>query len=618
MPDSSTTLAIILGVSECPRAPNLQPLPQCANSAADFDDYLRSSLGLPASNIINLFDSALPASDQLEQIEEWLNAALVGRQAPPADLILFYSGHGGFSRNDQSYFLAVRRTRESAEGASSIRYVDLASGIKRHAGQLRKYLILDCCFAAASVVKMQSDIGQMVIQRVEDELPPSGTAVLCSSAAKMVSIAPEGERHTMFGGALLRCLREGMVSDKEKLSLEDVGKQARRLINNKYPNQAVRPELHVPEQGDGDCAEVPLFPNASWTPSVEVDEELKRPPHQPTIKQSNLADRLGWIAGALSGIVSALSTKVLASPFGVPSEKDLDFYAPISPALIFLVALAVLNWRQPFVLWPRFIVIAVGACFIWGAAWCSVVWLNIAGHSLETFTSLSSFTAISYISGLLFRLLFVSQRLLKGDKEFSIRREAQACIPFALFGLLPAVCHTIFQTDLLTLPVMLAGYVSWQAYSLNSVSAPADLSETFLSKRQVSLTVALLSSLLIVNSPPIARSINAAVGTQVPVAVKTRDVTLADGAADGFKRVVVAFQLAKTTQDTLSCDISARANNSLVSADRTVFFAEQFDDETLEFDLPVSLLGGTATAHFICSGREKYEFDVSFELPTPP
>jgi hypothetical protein len=72
MLNPNKTLAIILGVSECPRALKLQALPQCANSAKDFEDYLLLSMGIAGKNVINLFDSEAAPSDQLDQIEDWL------------------------------------------------------------------------------------------------------------------------------------------------------------------------------------------------------------------------------------------------------------------------------------------------------------------------------------------------------------------------------------------------------------------------------------------------------------------------------------------------------------------------------------------------------------------
>lgn len=259
---------MILGVSDCPRAPNLQPLPQCRNSAEAFEIFLRSDLSLPRSNIINLFDSTASASDQLEKIEDWL-ADRTTTASKHTDLIVYYSGHGGFTRNDQAYFLAIQRTRAGSEGATSIRYIDLASALKRHAQVVRRYMILDCCFAASAVLGMQSDLAQLVIQRVEDELPPSGTAVLCSSSAKLISIAPPGERYTMFSGALLQCLSDGIPGGKRYLTLEDIGKRTREIIAEKFPSDFVRPELHVPEQTLGNPAQVPLFPNPQWKQVVE-------------------------------------------------------------------------------------------------------------------------------------------------------------------------------------------------------------------------------------------------------------------------------------------------------------------------------------------------------------
>jgi len=74
---------------------------------------------------------------------------------------------------------------------------------------------------------------------------------LCSSAAKLVSIAPAGERYTMFSGAFLQCLKDGVSGGNHFLTFEDVGKRTQQIIREKFPNDAVRPELHVPDQHRG-------------------------------------------------------------------------------------------------------------------------------------------------------------------------------------------------------------------------------------------------------------------------------------------------------------------------------------------------------------------------------
>jgi hypothetical protein len=334
------TLAIVLGVSECPRAPNLQHLPQCANSAADFVQYLHERLELPDENVIDLFDSPLHAGEQIEKIEDWLNQH---ERRPNTDLFLYYTGHGGFTRSDQAYFLAVRRTRAGSEGATSIRYVDLASTIKRHAASLRKYLILDCCFAASAVVlRAQTNLNQLVMDRVEDELPSSGTAVLCSSAAKFVSLAPEGERYTMFSGALLECLRSGIPEGPKLLSLEQVGLRTQQIIRTKFPNDAVRPELHVPEQHLGNPARIPLFPNKSVSPQLSEPEpepvfQLETKPELKFVSSHSAPDKKsGFIDDARSAIVvlciaAALGGTVL---YGIYSLRERQIEAEKSQTTI--------------------------------------------------------------------------------------------------------------------------------------------------------------------------------------------------------------------------------------------------------------------------------------------
>lgn len=337
MLDPQKTIALIFGVSECPKAPTFQPLPQCANSARDFDSYVRSKLSLPASNILNLFDSSEPAARQVEQISDWLELAM-SRES--SDLLLYYTGHAGFARADGSYFLAIRDTSAKNDGGTSIRYTDLAHCIKQNAPRVRRYLILDCCFAAAAVPRHQADLNQVVIRKVENELPPSGTALLCSSSSKLASVAPDGKRHTMFSGALLRCLDEGIAGGAQALSLEDIGGRAREIIQEEFDSTAVRPELHVPEQQKGNPARIPLFPNPMWDPSAE-------PVRAPSAPKGFRIERLlvPTIAAA-SGVASALTISIAQYPWGGPDFKNVDYFAPLFPGMCFVVALLIILGSQ--------------------------------------------------------------------------------------------------------------------------------------------------------------------------------------------------------------------------------------------------------------------------------
>lgn len=69
----------------------------------------------------------------------------------------------------------------------------------------------------------------------------------------------------MFTGALLEVLSTNQPREAERLSLRALGQLTADLIRQRYEDAAVRPEVHSPDQRDGDLADVPLFPNPGVT-----------------------------------------------------------------------------------------------------------------------------------------------------------------------------------------------------------------------------------------------------------------------------------------------------------------------------------------------------------------
>jgi hypothetical protein len=267
-----TTLVAILGASEWPSSPELPSSEAFRKSAQDFEAYFRGHpFNLRPENLCYLFDHKGSPLEINRELSEFLTRAQEratrdGR--PIRDLILYYVGHGGFTKGgDQAYFLALRSTEVENEGVSSLRMVDLAGMIRHRAKDLRRYLILDCCFAEQAYQYYQSSSGgdpaKVAHTKALLEFPDRGTALLCSSSKRDFSIAPTGEPHTMFSGALLDVLQTGDVSLETALSLENLGHRVTRLISTKYPDIAVRPKVSSPDQREGNVADIPLFPNAA-------------------------------------------------------------------------------------------------------------------------------------------------------------------------------------------------------------------------------------------------------------------------------------------------------------------------------------------------------------------
>jgi caspase domain-containing protein len=261
-----TTLAILLGASAWPYSPQLASSPAFARSAKDFRDYLISDdgFGLPPENLLDLFDREEAPTQLDAQIQQFLDrrtAELQKGGAGPTDLILYYVGHGGFTGRGHDYYLAVRSTRKDSEGISSLRMADLADTLQKRARRIRRYVILDSCFAASAYAEFQSAPLAAAREKIIEAFPGKGTALLCSSGARDPSLAPVNESHTMFSGTLLEVLRRGDPQGRDSFSLEDIGERVKELVVERYPDEHVRPEVHSPDQREGDIANIPLFPN---------------------------------------------------------------------------------------------------------------------------------------------------------------------------------------------------------------------------------------------------------------------------------------------------------------------------------------------------------------------
>jgi serine phosphatase RsbU (regulator of sigma subunit) len=273
MSTDKRTLAIVIGASEFPYCPTLGGGDAFSNSAEDVHGYLHQpkGLNLPPADVLNLFDDRRPAGELLEEIDTFLIKRQGRKTSTKAEgLLVYYVGHGGFTRDGQEYFLTVRSTRTGLEGPSSIRINDLGHVIKNNARFFCQYLILDCCFSAQAYKTFQSGPGQAAVARTLDSIPTKGTALLCSSGPKEAFLAPEGCAHTMFSEALLNVLKTGDPKFSEFLSLYDVRDLIDRQLRDTYQDERVTPEVHCPNQPEGDLSRLPLFPNPAYTvPSAE-------------------------------------------------------------------------------------------------------------------------------------------------------------------------------------------------------------------------------------------------------------------------------------------------------------------------------------------------------------
>jgi len=296
--DHPSQFAIILGASWFPKAPKLAAGKPFYNSAADFMETLLNpqGLGFLHENVCWLFDDGRSPSDQLEDISEFLvrRVELLGYKTGfVQDLILFYVGHGLFTRSEQAYCLAVRSTSEHNEGATSIRASDLAMVIKESARFARRFLIFDCCFSANLYKEFQSGPLSAARTQLMDKLPSRGTALLCSSSARDPSLAPRDINRTMFSDALLTSLHEGSVMLGSRFSFSELGDLVVHNLMTRFPDRWIRPEVSAPDQREGDISSIPLFPNFAYrslTPEADLERARLAEEHRRKQEAAELAE----------------------------------------------------------------------------------------------------------------------------------------------------------------------------------------------------------------------------------------------------------------------------------------------------------------------------------------
>jgi hypothetical protein len=274
-PSPQTTLFILLGASEWPYSPAFASSQAFSNAAKRLTTYLlRPQLfGLPSENLLDLFNSSANASEQLEQMSLFLEgraAILKASQNPVRDVIVCFIGHGGFVGHDSDFYLVHRRTNVESLRASGISIAALADILLDKARHVRRYLLLDCCFAAAAFKSFQGGPDQVALTKTLDAFhvptkrsgfPGRGTVLLCSSDQKTPSLLLPDESCTMFSWALLEALVRGNAQRSEYLSLREVKELALDLLVSLPDQNAPRPALLSPDQSEGDVADIPFFPN---------------------------------------------------------------------------------------------------------------------------------------------------------------------------------------------------------------------------------------------------------------------------------------------------------------------------------------------------------------------
>ncbi|THU40766.1 hypothetical protein FAM09_01235 [Niastella caeni] len=265
--DKDKTSLIILGASQFPASNHFTPSIAFFNSKTRILNFFTETVGLPntANNILDLFDADINPNDIDVKIEAFLNQGAASK----GDVFIYYCGHGGFDSMNGGFLLAIRQSRDTNLGVSSVTAQSLGKRLVTSAHNRRLFLIIDCCFAAEIYNGIfQSPVDGMIEKKISSNFPEIGLALLCSSSKDDPSLIVKERNITMFTEGLNAALTNGSSTiRKEYLSLREVGDLTYSYIKHLNTGEAVRPEVHTLIMPNGDIADAPLFGNRSYKPS---------------------------------------------------------------------------------------------------------------------------------------------------------------------------------------------------------------------------------------------------------------------------------------------------------------------------------------------------------------
>lgn len=287
LPDRHRSRVVLIGASQY-SDPKLPDLPAVHRTITDLAELFTDQYyGLvPEEHCTVLLDEG-----DLRTVGQRLRMAVDEAE----DLLLvYYAGHGLVSGRRHDLYLALPDSEWSGPEFNSLDYDKLRNAVLDSPAK-NKLVILDCCFSGRAVTDSlaggdAAELGQLDV---------AGTYVLTSAQRDQVALALPGEDHTAFSGRFMRLLREGVVGGPELLTVEDLYKRLRTLMEAEG--------LSVPlNRGAGTASQIALGVNRSY--AATAGPELRKR-HVAAVRQGEDGDWKG-AADALQKILDE-QTRIL-------------------------------------------------------------------------------------------------------------------------------------------------------------------------------------------------------------------------------------------------------------------------------------------------------------------
>ncbi|MGW3458115.1 caspase, EACC1-associated type [Streptomyces olivaceoviridis] len=249
-------------------------------------------------------------------------------------LIVYYAGHGLRDRHEQQQLLLTLPDSVEDQPDTCVRSGDVRRAIRDTGSALRRVLILDCCYSGQVLTEMTDGHRHVVEMAVSTLKDVEGSYVMTSGPRDRPSHAPDPKRCTLFTGALVDVMREGLPGGPELLGLHDLFLEVKKRILTLKPEVPQEPQ----DQDSNGVGALGFVRNAAVR--SRWPQPVQQPP--PTRWQRIRTPVLSLTAGVL-GLALGLGVPPLvdwwhdthpaaaAGPCAVPSPSD-----PAAPRAVLL------------------------------------------------------------------------------------------------------------------------------------------------------------------------------------------------------------------------------------------------------------------------------------------
>lgn len=188
----------------------LPAVPAVESTLTDLRATLIERCGVP--------DRAVEIGLDLPSVESMGEMVAAAAEAAEGLLVVYYVGHGVVTL-DGNLHLATSRTiaRNDRAVHTALPYGSGIGGRVRHSNAEHRVVILDCCFSGRAL-DGASGLGDPDHLAGHTEIPKG--FVLTSASRIGTAVAPPGARHTLFSGALIRVLRDGVPDGPPEITLD--------------------------------------------------------------------------------------------------------------------------------------------------------------------------------------------------------------------------------------------------------------------------------------------------------------------------------------------------------------------------------------------------------------